>query len=324
MLTGPTDLPSLSIVICTLNRAHFLHLVLRAVVQCRSAFQELVVVMGPCQDETAQVLDTYRTEIDQRLTTDRANVSVARNLGLQAATHKIVLYLDDDVIPSIPWIMTHRLAHQDQRYAVVAGAVADCSQPERLTLQFAWGVQDHWSRTHPVLSRSQQQWYLQQPGWFPGVMGANVSYWRAAVLAVGGFDEFYEYFLEETDLCLRLLKAGYRVHHCDYVVEHYVQPSHNRQERDYLTCWYALGKNTTYFARKHRRDGVPDWFFWWRLSCLLSQRCGREILRLLLKGRCSPGRACYYLRDTLVGMWRGWLAQTKSIKNVNLEEVELS
>lgn len=69
-------------------------------------------------------------------------------------------------------------------------------------------------------------------------------------MQIGYFDEFYEYFLEETDACLRLLNAGYTIHHTDVTVDHYVQPSHNRRDRRHLTCWYALAKNTTYFALK--------------------------------------------------------------------------
>jgi GT2 family glycosyltransferase len=305
-----TPLPSLSLVICTLNRAYFLRFVLQTVMQCRHAFQELIVVMGPCDDDTAHVLKTYHARIDQLLTTRYKNISVARNIGVRAASQDLVLFLDDDVMPSIAWIMTHRQMHQQlgESYAVVAGQVADCSQPSEPIAQFTWGVQDRWSRSHPVLSPSQQQTYLQRPGWFPGVMGANASYRRSAVLMVGGFDEFYEYFLEETDLCLRLLNAGYRIHHCDCVVEHYVQPSHNRRARTHLTCWYSLAKNTTYFALKHRPSKVSARLFWGRLVKLLYCRCIHEILCRSYKGQFSLWLGICYIRDVWVGFVVGRLA----------------
>ena len=40
--------------------------------------------------------------------------------------------------------------------------------------------------------------------------GANSSFRRRALLDVGGFDEAYAYFLDETDVCLRLAEAGWR------------------------------------------------------------------------------------------------------------------
>ena len=100
-------------------------------------------------------------------------------------------------------------------------------------------------------------------------MGANASYRREALLKIGYFDEFFEYFLEETDVCLRLLESGYTVDYIDASVDHYVQPSHNRRDRRHLTCWYSLAKNTTYFALKHGCQYVYSPVFLIRLLTLL-------------------------------------------------------
>jgi GT2 family glycosyltransferase len=42
-------------------------------------------------------------------------------------------------------------------------------------------------------------------------MGTNCSFRRGALLEVGGFDEEYEYYLEETDLCCRLVDRGWKI-----------------------------------------------------------------------------------------------------------------
>ena len=39
--------------------------------------------------------------------------------------------------------------------------------------------------------------------------GCNSSFQRAALLEIGGFDEEYAYFLDETDVCLRLVDSGF-------------------------------------------------------------------------------------------------------------------
>ena len=54
---------------------------------------------------------------------------------------------------------------------------------------------------------------------------------RAAIEAVGGFDETFIYQHEETDLCIRLIRAGYRiVHHPRAVVDHFPALSHFRRD----------------------------------------------------------------------------------------------
>ncbi len=45
---------------------------------------------------------------------------------------------------------------------------------------------------------------------FPTAMGCNMAFRRSALAWVGGFDPFYQYFLEETDVVWRILSAGHR------------------------------------------------------------------------------------------------------------------
>jgi len=302
--------PSLSVIICTVDRGSFLRRVISTIEPWRSSFQELIVVVGPTQDDTELVLLENRHLIDQIIVTPLKNVSVARNLGLKAATHEIILYLDDDVIPSAEWVESHVRAHWEQgaRCGCVAGAVADKTRTEA-TLQFSQGVQSRLSESRPVLSQMAKQRYLSNSRWFPGVMGANASYKRSALMQIGYFDEFYEYFLEETDVCLRLLNAGYTIHHAAITVDHYVQPSHNRHDRRHLTCWYSIAKNTTYFALKHgSHKCASSPVFLTRLAYLLLYRCLLRILRLKLTHRLPNALLLQYMREAIAGVSKGWKA----------------
>jgi glycosyltransferase involved in cell wall biosynthesis len=302
--------PSVSVIICTLGRATFLSRVMSLIATCRSSFQELIVVVGPTQDDTECVLLQNKQLIDKVVFTDLCNVSVARNLGLRAASQDIILYLDDDVLPSVEWVESHVRAHQVQGdgCGCVAGAVADKSRPNA-PLQFSRGVHNRLSESRPVLSIASEQRHLSSSHWFSGAMGANASYKRDALVQIGYFDEFFEYFLEETDVCLRLLNAGYRIHPIDTTVDHYVQPSHNRRDRYHLTCWYSLAKNTTYFALKHgSQKGISSPVFLTRLAWLLMCRCLLRILRLKLTHRLPNALLLDYVRDAIVGANQGWNA----------------
>lgn len=301
--------PSVSVIICTLDRGIFLRQVLGAIASWRSSFQELIVVVGPTQDDTECILLENKHFINKTIFTELKNVSVARNLGLKAASQDIILYLDDDVIPSAEWVEAHVKAHQEQgsQCGCVAGSVADKTRPNA-PLQFSHGVHNRLSVTHPILSIADEQHYLSSPRWFSGVMGANASYKREALLKIDCFDEFFEYFLEETDVCLRLSNAGYAIHHIDVTVNHYVQPSHNRRDRRHLTCWYSLAKNTTYFALKHGCQWVYSPVFLIRLAGLLTYRCLLRILRLKLTHHLSNALLLQYIREAIAGVNEGWRA----------------
>lgn len=266
-------------------------------------------MVGPTQDDTESVLLENKQLINKTIFTEVKNVSVARNLGLKAASQDIILYLDDDVIPSAEWVDCHVRAHQAQgsRCGCVAGAVADKTRPNA-PLQFSRGVHDRLSVSHPVLSIAAEQHYLSHSRWFSGVMGANASYKREALLKIGFFDEFFEYFLEETDVCLRLCNAGYTIHHIDVTVNHYLQPSHNRRDRRHLTCWYSLAKNTTYFALKHGCECIHSPVFLMRLARLLTYRCLLRILRLKLTHRLPNALLLQYMREAIAGVDEGWKA----------------
>ena len=294
---------SLTLILCTLGRDRFLPRVLEAVIELRSLIPEFIVVVGPSCDRTHIILSQYKKHCDRILYTEFKNVSIARNLGLKAASGAIILYLDDDVIPSRSWIQQHIQGHHQggKGCACVAGRVVDARQVHH-PLQFAYGVNSRWSEDRPLLSPQLQKRYLSRLAWFPGVMGANASYKREVLLAVGGFDEFFEYFLEETDLCLRLGLQGYEIAYTDAIVHHYLQPSHNRYDPIHLTCWYSLAKNTTYFALKHRLPNYPAVLFGLRLGRVLIYRCVLRILRL----KWTHGLENRVLWGYLQESWRGF------------------
>ncbi|MGH9159361.1 MAG: glycosyltransferase, partial [Vicinamibacteraceae bacterium] len=74
---------------------------------------------------------------------------------------------------------------------------------------------------------------------------------------VGGFDEFFTYYHDETDLCLRLARAGFETTHLpDNGVRHYAAPSERRTSK-YDRNWYVVTRSDTYFALKNGGDALP-------------------------------------------------------------------
>jgi len=72
------------------------------------------------------------------------------------------------------------------------------------------------------------------------------------LLSISGFDEEYEYFLDETDVCVRIIDSGYKiVQIANAFVHHKFLPSHMRNVTKATTHHYPILKNSLYFSLKY-------------------------------------------------------------------------
>jgi hypothetical protein len=298
-----------SIVICTLNRCESLKKTLEATKKLQGASFEIIVVDGPSTDNTTKVLKEYEQDI-KVLKNPLPNISVSRNLALESAEGEIIVSVDDDVIPPPNLLIQLMEIYQNagDKCAAVGGVVLDKTRNPSV-VQFACG------KTNLIgeqkVSRDIQAIPHNLPddqNWFVTLMGANASYKRNALVKIGGFDNFFEYFLEETDVCVRLVQAGYQIHQTDITVDHYPAKSHNREDQKHLTCWYSLAKNTTYFALKHGFLKIPFPILVIRLALLIFRRCFLRILRLKLTHNLPLPILWKYIKESLEGVYIGWNA----------------
>jgi GT2 family glycosyltransferase len=131
----------------------------------------------------------------------------ARNLAAQATRADILLFLDDDVEPETDLVRTHLENYQDPSIHAVAGFYlepGDCetSQPRKAV----WWKPLTKLEKYPSSHTERVDSYL-----WPS---CNGSIRRETFLKMGGFDENYIYtFLDDTDLSIRMQKAGYRCVH---------------------------------------------------------------------------------------------------------------
>ncbi|MGH9403527.1 MAG: glycosyltransferase, partial [Terriglobia bacterium] len=87
---------------------------------------------------------------------------------------------------------------------------------------------------------------------FPYLPGGNSLFRRRCLLEVGAFDEEFDYYLDETDVCLRLVDAGYLLKQLpNAFVYHRNLPSHARNASRVVTDWKSIVKNKVYFALKN-------------------------------------------------------------------------
>jgi len=239
-----------SVVINTYNRASSLPATLDGLTRQTYEDFEVVVVNGPSADGTAELLNEWSGRV-RVVDLAAVHLGKSRNLGIMAAAGEVVAFIDDDAIPEPDWIESLVAAYDDPSVAGVGGLVFDHTGME---LQYRYSV---CSRSgHPRFDIFPPFDEYLYPGADPFLylQGTNCSFRRSALVEIGGFDETIEYYLDETEVCMRLVDAGHRLVPLDgAAVHHRFLPSHLRTTRTVWTNPYPAVKNRYYFALANSR-----------------------------------------------------------------------
>lgn len=203
-----------TIAVCTRNRAATLRQCLASLAtQVAEPGQiEVLVVDNGSTDGTDALLRDWVAGGEGRRSLHHPEVglSSARNAALAASDADVVLFVDDDALTPATWAWGHLAAYaSDERVGSVGGPVG-------LT----------WPAGRPEwISDGVLQWFSalelgDDTGPFPtehGPYGTNMSVWRTAALAAGGYDRrlgrtgIRLLSGEEPDLTRRLRAAGWQV-----------------------------------------------------------------------------------------------------------------
>lgn len=239
-----------SVVICTYNRAEGLRATLDCLQQQRHTDFEVVVVNGPSTDHTAEVLREYGGSV-RVVDNPRANLSSSRNLGIRASAGELVAFIDDDALPEPGWLEQVVPYFDDPEVAGAGGIVIDHTG---MAPQYRYSAATRFGE--PVYSDIEPFDLYCTPGTatFPYLQGTNAVFRREALAAVGLFDETFDFYLDETDLCCRLVDAGYVLRQLpNAAVHHKYLPSARRNEAKVVTNWRSIVRNHVYFGYRHAR-----------------------------------------------------------------------
>lgn len=247
-----------TLILNTTNRRNELLRLLAALERQSYEDFEIVVVVGPSEDGSAEAVARRWGDRVKLVACPEFNLSVSRNLGLAHAAGEIVAFVDDDALPSTTWLEQIAEAFRDDELSGTGGRTY-LVRPDEQRLQFLHGVfsvvaeqQDvRWG--HPPLPSSRTPpWF-----WFPRAHGTNMAYRRAALLAIGGFDERFEYLYDDGDIGVRLGLAGFKIRTLDEAVVYHVgAQSGNRGRHRYDLNWYSWSRSQIYFALKNGRFTV--------------------------------------------------------------------
>lgn len=249
-------LPRISVVINTLNREKSLRDTLESFRwQTYQGQFEVIVVNGPSTDGTQALIESWVPKI--RIgRCPAANLSMSRNIGICMAAGEIVAFIDDDGIPEPEWLAQIAAAYERDEVGGAGGRVYDHTGYH---FQSEYCLVDRLANADSNVPGAMPQRCFPGSFQFPHLLGTNATFRRSALLEIGGFDEEFEYFLDETDVCLRLMDAGYLIRQLDDAyVHHKFAASNVRTEKKVLKYRYPVMKNKIYFTLKHGRDYLPD------------------------------------------------------------------
>jgi glycogen(starch) synthase len=244
--------PSFSIVINTLNRGPVLQKTLDSFRWLKySGDFEVVVVNGPSTDNSEEVIASWLPHI-RAGRCNVANLSVSRNVGICMARGDIIAFIDDDAIPEPEWLTQLAEAYRDPIVGAVGGLVYNHTGYD---FQYKYCLVDRFGNADLSLPGPTPHLSFPKSERFPHLLGCNSSFRRSALLEVGGFDEEYEYFLDETDVCVRIVDAGYIIAQLPHAyVHHKYAPSNIRGDNKVLRYRYPIIKNKIYFMLKHAKE----------------------------------------------------------------------
>jgi len=234
-----------SVIINTHNRAwHIKRLIDSLANQTYENF-EIIVVNGPSDDNTNDILSIYKNVIRIE-SCPVVNLCISRNIGIAASAGDIVAFIDDDAVPCDKyWIENAVSFFEDE----TTGAVGGDSKRINGDIEFSCGYFNVIGENF-VIGKPNQNYNSPKGEYYNRVVGCNAFFLRDALVEIGGFDEYYAYYLDETDVCLRLINNGYKILHHPYShVYHEAAKGANRKSQFHLN-WNVISRSLGYFIIK--------------------------------------------------------------------------
>jgi GT2 family glycosyltransferase len=311
--TSP-PLPRASIIVNTLDRAPHLRRLLTTLQRLDYPAFEVIVVNGPSTDETEAVLAEFAGQVKVVRCKD-TNVGRSRNLGIGAAAGDMVAFIDDDAVPASPeWLLGlgRALAARPQVAAVggpvLEGDGTEYEFQERLISDYGLHVRDAAEATRLRVPANARRWTRS-------LAGGNCAFRREVLLQIGGFDEAFAYYFDDTDICWRIASAGHEIAMApESAVRHYKAPS-RRRRAPYDQSWDVMARSDAYYGLKNGLDALP-------IRLLTTLRLARhkpvcrEINWYYRVGRYGAWRRVRYLgrwaRGFAAGVWIGLIRRRRT------------
>lgn len=248
----------IAVVVVNYNTCEHLRRCLETV--CREAPEEVIVADNGSTDGSVEMVRSAFPDV--QLLVDPANpgYGTAANRAIARCRAPYVLLLNSDtrLLPGTlaalhAFLQTHPTAGLVGPRLIGEDGLLQASCfpfPSPLVAIVEEGPISRWIGAVPwIRSFYLRTWDHRSERVVPWVMGAAMAIRREAFEAVGGFDERFFMYFEETDLCYRLRQAGWHVYFSPAATVAHVGGASTRPYRAAMTA--QLYASMIWFYRKH-------------------------------------------------------------------------
>jgi GT2 family glycosyltransferase len=246
--------PDISVIIVSRDRPVELQKMLACLrFQDISGFEVIVVTNTPSALNPALQPSPLRV-----FDCDEANIAIARNVGLAAARGRFVAFCDDDALPDPSWL---RLLLTPFNNLKIGGTGGFTRGRNGISLQWGGVETDQTGVAHPldIAANAAPVTFGPSAKSAPVMIGTNCAFRASALRQIGGFDPAFAYYLDDSDISLRLSKAGWHLAIVPKAqVHHGFAAGPYRNQNRVPKTLHPHGKSKAVFCRKHAREDALE------------------------------------------------------------------
>lgn len=263
-----TGLMSVSVIICTRNRAEDLARALATLSRVTpppASGVEIIVVDNASTDHTPQVVERARETMPfplLLLREEARGLGAARNCGLRHASGSIIAFTDDDCIVSEDWLSRIVAHFAGEAPPGLLGGRVELFNDAHLPMTVLTSMT-------PIRLAAEEH-----PGGL--LLGCNMAFHRRLLDRIGAFDPRFGagtplIGAEDQDFIQRAQRAGFAVHYEPDVVLHHNHGRTTPAQAESLLRGYAFSDGACLMKHLLAGDRLALRLFYWRLASLIRQ-----------------------------------------------------
>ncbi|MBD2531094.1 glycosyltransferase [Nostoc flagelliforme FACHB-838] len=190
------EYPKVSVVVCAYNAERTMDSCLASLKEVNYPNYEVIVVNDGSRDRTLEI--TQRYDYVRLINQENKGLSVARNVGMAAATGEIVAYTDSDCMVDPDWLTYLVAKFLSSDVGAVGGP--NLSPPEDSLVPACVAVSPG-VPTHILLSDEVAE----------HIAGCNMAFRREILEEINGFNPIFRTAGDDVDICWRLQDKGYTI-----------------------------------------------------------------------------------------------------------------
>ena len=282
----------ISVVVCTRDRRISLERCLKSLKQQDYPSYEVIVIDNGSSDRS--IRDAVAEYGFRYVQENRPGLDWARNRGVQAASHEIIAFIDDDALASPGWLRGIAQGFTDPEIMVVTGLVlpAELETPAQFDFEEYGGMGKGFYRftIHPNTLSDQQKFWASSWG-----VGTNMAFRRRLFDIIGDFDVALDVGTPscgggDIEFIYRTIEAGFMLR---YEPSAWVRHFHRKERKALTRQIYNNGRAFPNYlltvARKQPQNrwaifkfALNHWLWRWLLPRIISAVIRGDVYKLRL------------------------------------------